>query len=248
MDQTVRDYLLMTAIATIVSSAVLLITMFVFDDGQIREYCPYISVIAGMAAGLVFLYAQRKRNIFFMGERVLCERLRDISSILSFFITVPVVASLLLDIFYNGFVADDIILIAAIFVVVSMLIQAVFWKMAEDIGYLTFMNIIMLVLALIIMNISSLLCMDHGGYVLLLIGVLMAIAPVLLMHDWQWTVDITLIILLVSAVIGTIAVVLADFSSNIGHILSFWIPLLFIFLIGFRLKGAFLMSDGKKLF
>ena len=247
MDRTMVEFSMMAITATAVSAIVLLISLFIFDDVQTKEYCGYLSILIGTVVGLILLYLLRRRDIFMMGDKVLCEKLRDISSVLSFLTPAPVVMSLILRIGFQDVPSEDMIVIAAILVIVSMLVQAVFWKYAQDIGSLTFLNIAMLVLSLIIMNISALLCYDNGSEGLMVIGTVIAIMPILMMYDWMWTVSLVFKVMLVCAVCGTILVVLQDLMF-FGIMLSFWIPVVFIFLIGFKLKGAFLMNDGKKLF
>ena len=128
-----------------------------------------------------------------------------------------------------------------------MIIQAVFWHYAENIGILSTVNVIMLVVLLILMNVAALISLDNGHPVMLLLAIIMAVLPVLLMFDWLWSVDVALVGALICAIVSTIITFMQDFMQ-FGQMVVFWIPVLFIFLMSNRMKATFLMNDGKKLF
>ena len=189
MDEQIREYLVMAVSATAISVVLLLITVSLLDY---REYGPYVSVAIGMVAGLAILLVRRRR-LFIAFEKNLCEKLRDVSSILSFMAMPPATAVVVMKLAYSDLNADDLVVISAILVIISMIVQAVFWKYAQDVGYLTFADIIMLVISLILMNVASILSFDRASGIMIVVGIVTAILPVLMMYDWQWTVKIVLI-------------------------------------------------------
>ncbi len=243
MDQNVREYTSATVLG--VAAAVSALLVMVAASVQ-KEYSIYCSVPIGFSVSLVSLIIMRKRS-YRLGGKNLCEKLRDASAMLSFLAVIPAIIAIIRIIMYPETDAEDIIIIGALMIVISMLVQALFWKYAQDIGYLTLFHIILLVISLILMNVAVIICYDSGNELMIVVGSIIATLPILMMFDWQWSLDIVRILLLTTAVIGT-AVTVMDDVMQIGQILCFWLPLLFLFFIGFRLKGAFLMYEGKKLF
>ena len=225
----------------------MLVSWSIFDEESMREYSAYGGAFAGFAVGLVVFFICRKKTVLFETEKVLCEKLRDAISITSFLSTVPTAMALIIMILYPGSDFEIMILLSAIMIVASMIIQAVFWHYAENIGILSTVNVIMLVVLLILMNVAALISLDNGHPVMLLLAIIMAVLPVLLMFDWLWSVDVALVGALICAIVSTIITFMQDFMQ-FGQMVVFWIPVLFIFLMSNRMKATFLMNDGKKLF
>ena len=142
---------------------------------------------------------------------------------------------------------SDMPLISAIMVLASMLIQAYYWRVAQNIGSMSGLNVITMVIALILLNVSAILGIDHDSIILTAVSMFTPIAAVLLMYDWAWSADLGFLISLVCTVVATVAIVMDDWMQ-FGLMLSFWIPAVFLFFDRHSMKNTFLMCDGEKLY
>jgi len=247
MDVQLRGYLLMALVALVSASVVMIIGWSVWSDDSLREYAAYGGFGIGAAAGILVLFLFRRRTTILMTERVLCETLRDVASVLSFLSVVPALMSLIIALAFPESDPEILIILSAAMIVISMIVQAVFWHHVDDIGSMSTVSNIMLVILLILTNVAAIISLDNGHPVMLVVASLAAVLPIILMMDWSWSVDLTMIGLLICSVVATIMSAINDFMQ-FGNYLTLWIPLLFLFLIRNRMRVSFLMNDGKKLF
>jgi len=247
MDVQLRGYLLMALVALVSASVVMIIGWSVWSDDSLREYAAYGGFGIGAAAGILVLFLYRRRTTILMTERVLCETLRDVASVLSFLSVVPALMSLIIALAFPESDPEILIILSAAMIVISMIVQAVFWHHVDDIGSMSTVSNIMLVILLILTNVAAIISLDNGHPVMLVVASLAAVLPIILMMDWSWSVDLTMIGLLICSVVATIMSAINDFMQ-FGNYLTLWIPLLFLFLIRNRMRVSFLMNDGKKLF
>ena len=247
MDAQFRGYLLMETVAFVLAAAVMLIGWSVWSDDSLREYAAYGGFGIGALVGILTLFMYRKRMMIFRTERVLCEKLEDCASVLSFYAAIPALLAIIIVLFYPDADQEIMIILSAVMIVASMVIQAVFWHYAEDIGIMSTVSNIMLIALLILTNVAALISLDNGHPAMLAIGALAAVLPVILMMDWAWSVSAVMVGLLICSVVSTIISAMQDFMQ-FGNYLTFWISLLFLFLISNRMRASFLMNNGKKLF
>ena len=246
MDSRLRESLIMAAVAAIVAVAASLICWIVIDDGHTREVLSLAALAGGYALGIAAVIILRKRDIFYRPADNACEKLRQISTSLSFLAVVPALMAL---ISHAGFDVDidDFPILSMIMVFVSMLVQAVFWRKAVDIGYLSFISNALFALSLILLNIGAIIFMNNGGSVMLAASVFAMLAPVIIMYNWERTADIVLTMSILAAVLCTASMVLDD-SIRIGELVVSWIPVLIILALRNRLKASYLVCDGQRLF
>jgi hypothetical protein len=174
------------------------------------------------------------------------DKLRRVSTAMSFLAVVPVSIALVSDLGFDVDV-EDFTLLSGIVVFISMFIQAVFWRRVTDVGYMTFVSNLMLDLALILLNVGAILAINYGGPLMLLVSIIAMVAPIILMYEWEKTVDIATIGSIAAAVLATVAMFMGD-SVSIGQLLVHWIPALIILMLRNRLKASYLVSDGERLF
>lgn len=247
MDASMKGYLLMLVSAIAVSIIISVALCFVLDGNAARQYVSLGAMVAGAAVGLLALYLYRKRDIFYRPDTNLCIRLREVSTILSFLSAVPTAVAIVMVFAFPSVDPYEFPLISAIMIVVSMLIQAVFWRKAVDVGYMSTMGNYLFCLALILLNISAILEINHGAVVMLVLSIVSALAAAFLMHDWGYTADIATIASLVCAVCAVVFAIIQD-QFSIGEMLVFCIPALILIVLRRRLKGTFLVYDGERLF
>ena len=234
----------LTAVSGVAASAIVAFVLMTVSDTN--DYSLYWSVLVGFVVALAVYFVVRRMTYGFL-NRNRCEKLRDVSAILTFLAVIPTVIALIRFYIYPEVDAEDIIVLSALLVFASMLVQAFFWKDAQNVGRMAFFHVAFLVISLILMNVASLLCFDSGNGIMLALGMVMAILPIVLMYDWRFTVSPVFIALLICSVIGTIVIALDDIWQ-LGRLLSFWVPTLFVFLIGTALKNSTLVYNGSRLF
>lgn len=247
MDGSMKGYLLMLFSAIAVSIIVSVAMCFVLDNDAAREYASLGSMVLGAAVGLVALYLYRKRDVFYRPDTNLCIKLREVSTILSFLSVVPTSVAIVMVFAFPSVDPYEFPLISAIMIAVSMIIQAVFWRKAVDVGYMSTMGNYLFCLALILLNISAILEINHGTVIMLALSIVSALAAAFLMHDWGYTADIAAIASLVCAVCAVAVMVIQD-QFSIGEMLVFCIPALILIVLRRKLKGTFLVYDGERLF
>lgn len=245
MDWRIRGYLLMTAIATVIAIAISMLTWGMWDDDGAKELMCLGAIAAGMICGLLVLLMIRRRDALKMDQNR-CQKIRDSAAIISFFSIVPTMLSAVIAMAFPDYTDNEFVLVSALMVVISMIIQAFFWKLATDVGYMSFITNIFLVISLILLNVSSILYMDHGGAIMLVLSMLPALAAIILMFDWEWSADIGFVLIAVSAVAAMIVTFMDD-AFQIGMFIVILLPLVFIILNRTRLKATFLIYDGQKL-
>lgn len=247
MEQEIRDYLIMTVIALAIALIVPVALWGVCTDETSRELVCIVSILAGVVAGLASVFVNRRRNIFWSSDRSGCERLREGSSLISLLAVVPLMESVVLILIHPEFGANDFMLLSGIMVFVSMLIQAFFWKKVDVIGTMGSFRVLMLIVSLIFLNLSSILAINHGGVAMLLASALFAVAPILLMFDWTWSVNASTIMTLIASVATTVTTITDDITQ-IGLLLAFWIPAVFLVLIRNFMRASSLVHAGQRLF
>ena len=247
IEPVLRNYISATLVAIATALVISVIGWVLLPDDYVREVVSVVGMVVGMAIGGSILFLLRRRSIMFMPEPSLCSKLREAASLLSFFAAVPTTVSIVITLLFPESDVSDMALISAIMIFISMLVQAYFWKEVDNVGSMSFFNNVILVVSLILLNVSSLLAINHGGLVLYAVSMFPAIAAVILMYDWAWTADLGFIISLICSVVATVAIVMEDWMY-LGEILSFWIPTVLLFFDRFSMKGTLLMSEGKKLY
>ncbi len=247
MEPVLRDHIVATLVSIAAALTISVVAWTILSDDRTREVVSVVGMAAGMAIGIAVKYLIGRRSMLFMPEPSLCSKLRDLAALMSFMASVPTAVSIVITLVYPDSDVSDMALISAIMIIVSMLVQAYYWKEVENIGSMFFLNIAALVVSLILLNVSSLLAINHGGISLLAVSIFPAIAAAILMFDWAWSADIGFLISLVCSIAATIMIVMEDWT-HIGEMLSFWIPTVILFFDRLSMKGTFLMYEGKKLF
>ena len=246
MDAAIKGYAVMLLTASAAGMILSVGLYLVLDDNYMREYAAMGAMLAGSVAGILAMLILRRRDVFYAPSENICIRLRDVSSIITFLSAVPTLVAIVSIIAFPEVDAYEYPLISAIMIFVSMLIQAFFWRKAVDVGYMSVVSNYIFCFGLILMNVSSLLAINHGGTVMLAVSILMSFAPALLMHDWELTADVSSIMVAAGAAVST-AVAVLEGDIQIGVILAFWIPVLIMLSMRNRLKGTFLVFDGERL-
>ena len=247
MDRQFREYLLMAAVAIVMSLAITAVAWMLWADDFTREISAVAAIVIGSVAGLIMLLLLRRRDPFHVPAGGVCGKTRSIAAIISLLALVPAAVSLLAAVCFPDFGQNDFSVISAIMVFVSMLVQAVFWRKAQAIGYLTTINVYMLILLLILMNVGSILAIDSGGVLMTAVAMIAMVIPILLLFDWSWSVDAALIgsaVCLVCAIAGYIL----QGEVSPGPVIVFLVPPLFLLVMRGRMKGTRILADGEILF
>ena len=247
MDPRLREYLIMTAVSAAVAIILSSVSYMIIGPEDAREYAAMGSMVAGAAAGLTIVFLLRKRDIFYRRDDSPIFRLQEVSATLSFLSVTPTAVAILATTVFSDPVSAEFPLISAIMVFISMLIQAVFWRKVSTAGYLSPFGNYMLSIALILMNISALLAINCGGAVMFAVSILATVSPILLMFDWDFTVDKVVAMTIVSAVVSITVTVISG-GMFIGEILVFLIPMIIMVLYRNSLKGTSLVYDGQRMF
>lgn len=247
MDPLLKGYLLMVASGVAVALVFFAVASILDVDGYTGELISTGGVFAGIIVGVMLMMVLRKRSLAGVRGTSVCYKLRDVCSILSYCAVIPTVIALVSATVHPSGWYDDMPLISAVMIFISMLLQAVFWHKAENIGSMSLFNVLSFVALLILMNFSSLLAINYEGWAMLVISLFPASFAVMLMLDWAWSVDVALIGSSICAVASTVIVVLDD-PMQFGLLLSFWLPPILLLVDRYSLKGSFLMSEEEKLF
>jgi hypothetical protein len=245
-DGNIRGYMIIAGLAVAASIIASVAGGFLIGDSNTLEIVSFVAMAAGAVAGIVLTIFMKRRS-FIAEPSNRCTKLRDVSSILSFVSLAPMSLAMVFTVMDKGIDPGEFAVIAALIVFVSMLVQAVFWKYAQDVGSFSTGKIIMLVASLILMNVSSISALNDGGLAMYAVAMVMAVMPVILMFDWAWSADIAFFGSLICAVIATIIIVIED-PMQFGRMLLYWIPTAFVFLLRNTLKQSFLIYEGKRLF
>ena len=247
LEPVLRDHLVMTAAAVIVAVIISVAAWSVLDDDYTAEIVAVVGMAVGMAVGILAMLLVRRRDIFRTRGSSICYKLREVCSVLSFLAVVPTAVFFVITLLHPDSDVSDMPLISAIMVLASMLTQAYYWRVAQNIGSMSGLNVITMVIALILLNVSAILGIDHDSIILAAVSMFTPIAAVLLMYDWAWSADLGFLISLVCTVVATVAIVMDDWMQ-FGLLLSFWIPTVFLFFDRHSMKNTFLMCDGEKLY
>ena len=246
MERRLLESIVMLSIAMIIAIVMSVICWIVIDEERTKEIGALVSLAIGCAIGLSSIFILRKRDPFSAPLGTTTDKFRRVSTAMSFLAIVPVSIALVSDLGFDVDV-EDFTLLSGIVVFISMFIQAVFWRRVTDVGYMTFVSNLMLDLALILLNVGAILAINYGGPLMLLVSIIAMVVPIILMYEWEKTVDIATIGSIAAAVLATVAMFMGD-SVSIGQLLVHWIPALIILMLRNRLKASYLVSDGERLF
>ncbi len=246
MDGRILRLLEMTALSVAVAVIIPTVTWSLWDDDRTAEYVCLGSIALGMCSGLVLFIVLSRRSSFGRICSGRSDRMRIISSIISFLVATSTALATAVSAMHADYDVSDFAIISAAMIIVSMIIQAFFWKSVSLAGYMSTSSAFFLFLALILMNCSAILALDNGGIAMMAVSIIPSIAAVLMMYDWEWSTDITFILTVVSAIV-TILIVVVDDYMQFGTILVFVVPAILIFIGRNKLKASFLVSDGERL-
>ncbi len=246
MDIQIRRFVIMMTGAILVTVIGIALSWMVQGDDGAREISALLSMAVGSAIGILIYLLIRRREPY-VSPNVTCVKLRDVSTILSFLSVVPTSSAILIALLCPDFPSNEFPIISFIMIVVSMIVQAVFWRKVDAIGNMSSFDVISLFVLLICMNCSALVSIDAGGVMMLIASIIFSLCPIILMYDWQWSVDYSQIMVLIAAVLFTASSVM-DGSFIWGWALLCWAPVLLLFLVRGALYVSFLMNQGQKIF
>jgi hypothetical protein len=246
MNSSIQSASIATAVSLVFALIASLVTWGVWEGDDTKEIATIGFIIAGFVIGLVIVFLIRVRNPYGAVERNACESLRAYTVTLSFLAITPTTVSIAISLIHSDFGGNEFMLISAIMIFVSMILQAVYWKKVQCVGRLSGAGLIMLYISLLLLNVSSILAIDNGSVIMLLVSIVASVSAVILMFDWRWSSGVALPGSLASFVVFII-MGLVEGPLDIGPLLIHLLPLLFIFLIRNSLMVSTLVYNAKSI-